>query len=90
MANEHVITLQDSNFENEVLQSEVPVLVDFWAPWCGPCLRLAPMLEQLAARYAGRLIVGKIDTDQHQAMASSLGVRSIPLLAFRRDSVGRL
>lgn len=68
----------DANFESEVLNSEIPVLVDFWATWCGPCRAIAPVVEDLAKEYGGKLKVGKVDTDRHQKYASKLGITSIP------------
>jgi thioredoxin 1 len=76
------------NFEQEVLNSELPVLVDFWAPWCGPCKMIAPSLEQLAANYEGKAKIAKLDIDQNQALAIKYHVRSIPmLLVFKNGQV---
>ncbi|NYZ61146.1 thioredoxin [Luteimonas deserti] len=75
-----VIHATDSDFEATVLQSDVPVLVDFWAPWCGPCKMIAPALDELAGDYAGRAKVVKVDVDQNQATALKYHVRSIPML----------
>lgn len=80
-----VIHASDSDFEATVLQSDVPVLVDFWAPWCGPCKMIAPALDELAGDYAGRAKVVKIDVDQNQATALKYHVRSIPILLLFKD-----
>lgn len=80
--------LTDANFEVEVLQSPVPVLVDFWAPWCGPCQQIAPSLEQIAVEYAGRLKVAKYNVDVSNAVAAQHGIRSIPtLFLFKNGEV---
>jgi thioredoxin 1 len=78
----NVIEGTDANFEQEVIKSELPVLVDFWAPWCGPCRMVAPVVEQLAAQYAGKLKVVKINTDENQAVSMQYGIRSIPTLGI--------
>ena len=86
MSNE--IEFTESNFENEVIQSDVPVLVDFWAPWCGPCKMVAPIVEEISGEYAGRLKVGKLNTDDNQMVASQFGVMSIPtLMIFKGGEV---
>ena len=74
----NVIEFTDANFQSEVISSDVPVLVDFWAPWCGPCRMLAPTIEALATEYAGRARVGKMDTDNNPKIASEFGISSIP------------
>ena len=76
-----VIPLTDDTFETEVLQSTQPVFVDFWAPWCGPCRMVAPMVEELAREYAGRIKFMKLNTDENQGIAGALGIQSIPTLA---------
>jgi thioredoxin 1 len=82
--------VSDANFKSEVLESQVPVLVDFWAPWCGPCRAIAPVLEELAGEYAGRAKIVKINVDDHQAAASQYGVRSIPnLIVFKNGQVAQ-
>lgn len=70
----------DANFEAEVIKSDIPVLVDFWANWCGPCKMISPMIDRIAAVYAGKLKVGKMDVDANSASPSSLAVRSLPTL----------
>ncbi|MBI5153904.1 thioredoxin [Candidatus Poribacteria bacterium] len=77
---EGVLTVTDQNFQEEVLGSSVPVLLDFWATWCGPCLRVAPIVEELARESAGKFKVGKLDVDQNGETASQFGVMSIPTL----------
>ena len=82
------IVLTDDNFESEVLQSDVPVLVDFWAAWCGPCRMVAPIVEELVGEYQGRAKIGKLDVDSAQKTAQQYGIRSIPtLLIFQGGKV---
>ena len=76
----NVITLNNDNFDSEVLKSDVPVLVDFWATWCGPCRAVAPLVDQLAGEYNGRAKVGKLDVDSAREIAASYNVTSIPTL----------
>lgn len=88
MANDAVTTLTDSNFEAEVLQSDVPVLVDFWAEYCPPCKALSPLVTQLASQHAGKLKVGKLDVQHNMNMAMQYGVVNIPmLLVFKNGEV---
>lgn len=88
MANENVKEVTDATFEAEVLKSEVPTLVDFWAVWCGPCKQIAPMVDAIANEYKGRLKVAKMDVDQHQIVPQQYLVKSIPtLLIFKGGKV---
>ncbi|MDZ7261378.1 MAG: thioredoxin [candidate division KSB1 bacterium] len=80
-----VITLTDSNFQEEVLSSHVPVLVDFWAEWCTPCKMIAPTVEEIANEYQEKLKVGKLNVDSNQITASQYGIRSIPTLLIFKD-----
>ncbi len=88
MASNDVVTLQDATFEKEVLKSDVPVLVDFWAVWCGPCKAIAPAVEELAKQYKGKVKIAKMDVDEHQQVPQQFGIRSIPtLLLFKGGRV---
>lgn len=78
----HAITLTSQNFPQETLKGSTPIVVDFWASWCGPCRAIAPVLEELAAKYAGKVRVGKINVDEHQDLAIQYGVLNIPTLVF--------
>ena len=99
------VTLNDSNFEKEVTQSDQTVLVDFWAPWCGPCKMIAPLLDEIAAEKAGSVKVAKVNVDENQSLSVKYNVRAIPALLFfkngqlrdqvigmttRKDLLGRL
>jgi thioredoxin 1 len=79
------VTITGANFEAEVLQSPVPVLIDFWAEWCGPCRMIGPMIDQLADEYAGRIKVGKVNVDEENDLAGQHGIVSIPTLILYKD-----
>jgi thioredoxin 1 len=81
----HVITLTHANFDHEVANSDIPVLVDYWAPWCGPCRVLGPVVEQIAAQRAGALKVGKVNVDEEPHLAAQAGVQGIPFVVLYRD-----
>ncbi len=85
MASANVLTITQGNFKSEVLDSKVPVLIDFWATWCGPCRAVGPIVESLGVEYAGRAKVGKIDVDTEQALAQQFGIASIPTLIVFKD-----
>jgi thioredoxin 1 len=83
-----IVHTTDSSFESDVLQSDVPALVDFWAAWCGPCKMIAPLLDELADEYAGRIKICKVDVDSNPETAAKFNVRGIPtLLVFKNGSV---
>ncbi len=85
---EMIVHLSDDTFENDVLKSPVPVLVDFWADWCGPCKMIAPLLDEIAGEYKGRLKVAKLNIDQNNRTPPTFGIRGIPtLLLFKNGEV---
>lgn len=85
MASENVIAFTDANFDREVLQSGIPVLVDFWATWCAPCKAIAPLIDAVADEYAGKIKVGKVNVDENQATPAKYGVRGIPTIILFKD-----
>ena len=80
-----LLAITEANFEDEVIKSDLPVLIDFWAVWCGPCKMVAPIVEELAKDYEGKLKVAKCDVDSSQALAIKYGIRSIPTLLIFKD-----
>lgn len=85
MAEEALFHATDGNFEPEILKSDVPAMVDFWAPWCGPCHVIAPVIEELAKEYAGRLKVAKMNVDENPSTPSRYGIRGIPTVIIFKD-----
>jgi len=82
------VELNETNFEQEVLKASIPVLIDFWAVWCGPCKMIAPIVDELAIEFEGKLKIGKVDVDNNQQIAMQYGIRSIPtLLVFKGGKV---
>jgi thioredoxin 1 len=90
MSSEHVVELTDENFEQQVLTSDKPALVDFWAEWCGPCKMIAPVIDELAEEYAGKLTVGKVDTDNNRDISMKYGISAIPtVMIFSGQDVAK-
>jgi len=85
MAHENLAEITDANFKKEVLSSSIPVIVDFWAAWCQPCLAMGPIVEQIAKEYSGKVKVGKMNVDMNRQTAMNYGIRSIPTMLFFKD-----
>lgn len=81
----NIVTISDTSFENEVVESKIPVLVDFWAQWCGPCKAIAPILEEIAEKYEGKVKIAKLDVDHNPSTPPKFGVRGIPTLILFKD-----
>ena len=82
---DQIVYTSDASFENDVLKSSVPVLVDYWAEWCGPCKMIAPILDEIAADYQGKLKIAKVNVDENQQVTQKYGIRSIPTLMMFKD-----
>ena len=82
---EHIVTLTDSNFKEEVMESEVPVVIDFWAEWCGPCKMIKPAIKEIAEEYKGKVKVGELDVDSNQEITAQYRILNIPTLLFFKE-----
>ncbi|MDZ4815460.1 MAG: thioredoxin [Verrucomicrobiota bacterium] len=85
MASENVVNLTEENFENEVIKSSIPVMVDFWADWCGPCKAIAPLIDQIADEKKGQYKIGKVNVTDQESLAMKYGIRNIPALLFFKN-----
>ncbi len=85
MASDSIMELNNSNFDSEVIRSDKPVLVDFWAPWCGPCRALAPIIEEVSHEYSDKIKIGKVNVDENPEISMRFGIRSIPTLILFKN-----